>query len=258
MQAQAFSLKEWENDRDAIRKAFCRDGFVHIKKFYGKEQCCKAVKAIKELESGIKKSNSIAIVTENIGGKNMVKYYQGIYASNASFRIFFDLRLLSIAATLLNTEEVYYADLEAHVRNPGGGEIPKHQDNFYFNLKDARGMTAYIALTPHDANSGGLYYRLNSHSRVVSHKPSSVEGFSSFVDENNNGVERGSAYYAPAYDMGDISIHHPNNIHWSLPCPKDAVRAYALSARVFDKEEVIDEEGVARYQKLLAKNRAVR
>ncbi len=251
---QAFSMKEWISDKDAVKAAFTRDGFVHIKDFFGKDQCSKAVEAIHKLESQTQECNSVAIVTESINGGAMVKYYQGIYSLDSSFKRFFDLRLLLVAATLLGTEEVYYADLEAHLRNPGGGEIPKHQDNFYFNLRSARGLTAYIALTSHDASSGGLNYKLRSHSRVVNHEASRIAGFSSFIDEDGS-QETKVNVYAPAYDIGDLSIHHPNNIHWSRPCPSDAIRAYALSARVFDKAEVIDEDGVARYQRLLAKNR---
>lgn len=232
-------------------------GFVHIKQFFDQKVCADAVNAINTLEQNLSPSNSVNIVTETIQGKVFAKYYQGIYSESTALRSFFSLELLQLASQLLGTTRIYYSDIEAHLRNPGGGQIPKHQDNFYFNLKDARGLTVYVALTPHDKHSGGLNYLARSHASVVNHNLSSCPGFSSYITEQSlDGHHKsGKEVFSPSYEVGDISIHHPNNIHWSNPSPQTAPRGYALSLRVFSLDEQIDPSGRERYLKLLSQNR---
>ena len=119
-------------------------------------------------------------------------------------------------------------------------------------------MTVYIALTEHNSSSGGLNYKLKSHEKVINHSLSAVEGFSSFIEDNFLDKEvLDSGIYSPEYSVGDITIHHPNNVHWSKATPPDvANRGYAMSARIFDRNEVLDEKGLERYKKLLSLNRA--
>ena len=251
-----FSTDDCWSKPNEIRSFFKRFGFLHVRGFYNQEDCKLGITAIEGLENKIEKSNTVSLVTEDINGIALVKYYQGIFSLSPVFRKFANLRLLKLAEILLESEDLYYADLEAHIRNPGGGEIPKHQDNFYFNLASARGMTTYVALSNHNKASGGLNYKISSHEKVIQHRLSKVEGFSSTVDvEKKEYVALGEGIYSPEYKAGDISIHHPNNIHWSDPCPSDAERGYALSARVFDSQEVQDERGVERYRLLLQQNR---
>lgn len=240
-----------------LKAFFEKYGFLHIAQFYEPSLCYSAQKVIEDYEQDLNESNKVELVTENIDGQCLIKYWQGIFGFNQAFRKFLNLRLLSLGSSLLSTENIYYSDLEAHIRNPGGGEIPKHQDNFYFNLKNASGMTVYIALTAHDSSSGGLNYKVKSHKKVVNHSLSKVEGFSSFIEDKSLEKEVvDNGIYSPDYSVGDISIHHPNNVHWSNPAPVNATsRGFALSARLFNIDESIDEKGVERYKKLLAKNR---
>ena len=252
-----FSAAEALSSPDELKTFFDKYGFLHIGQFYEPTLCQSAQKAIEDYEKELVESNKVELVTETIDNHCFIKYWQGIFGVNQSFRKFLNYRLMSLGSILLSTDNIYYSDLEAHIRNPGGSEIPKHQDNFYFNLKNASGMTVYIALTPHNSSSGGLNYKVKSHEKVVDHSLSKVEGFSSFIEDSQLDKEVvDSGIYSPDYSVGDISIHHPNNEHWSNPAPANALgRGFALSARLFDSQELIDEKGVERYKRLLTKNR---
>lgn len=252
-----FNYETLRGSEPEARQFFKDNGFIHIKNVFDEITCNDAIKAIAEIECTIEPSNSIGVVTETINNTVCVKYFQDIYAKHSAFRKFFCLKLMNISSMLLETNELFFADLEAHIRNPGGGEIPKHQDNFYFNLSKASGLTAYIALSSHDKDSGGLNYLSKSHDEVLEHSLSKCAGFSSFIDNTMFVAKssKGQNIYSPIYCQGDISIHHPNNIHWSKPSPFDAKRGYALSARVFDSEESINEESKKRYLQLLSQNR---
>ena len=235
---------------------FQKNGFIHITDVYSKSWCREAIEKIQNMEESMLDSNSVQLVTENINDKTLVKYCQGIYDQSPIFRRFFSYKLLSIASILLMSDEIHFADMELHIRNPGGSKIPRHQDNFYFNLKDAKGLTAYIALSDHSKESGGLNYKIDSHKRVINHALSEVKGFSSFIPSGSDEyAELNGDVYSPIYKEGDISIHHPNNIHWSDSNPSEGNRGYAVSVRVFDLYEQLDPAGVERYRRLLEANR---
>jgi len=239
------------------QKKFAEKGFIHIKSVFSKEVCLEAIKSIDSYEINLEKSNSVTLVTETIENKTYTKYFQGAYQLGDPLRKFFSFNLLRVGSILLDERDVYFADLEAHIRNPGGGEIPKHQDNFYFNLSEALGMTCYIALSAHDTTTGGLNYVEASHARVIAHDQSLCPGFSSSLEYTHDDPEaRKKRIYKPTYDIGDVTIHHPNNIHFSEALQREAGRKFALSARIFASEETKDLAGVERYQRLLTKNRA--
>ncbi len=240
------------------REIFLREGFVHLKSVFSADDCENAINTIKDFECSLDYSNTVELVTENINGDVLTKYFQGAYRLGDSLRRFFSSKLLSIGASLLQ-EDAYFADLEAHIRNPGGGEIPRHQDNFYFNLKAARGMTCYIALSEHNKDSGGLNYIRGSHERVLNHDQSLCPGFSSSLDKEKilQSISSEPVIYSPNYEIGDVTIHHPNNIHFSKASGFDVNRGFALSARIFALDEERDPVGMKRYKRLLEKNRSI-
>tara|TARA_B100000674_G_scaffold479293_1_gene477510 strand:- start:10297 stop:11076 length:780 start_codon:yes stop_codon:yes gene_type:complete len=244
-------------DTKGARDEFLSKGYLHIKSVFSEEMCNEAINSIEKFEGNLEKSNTIDFVTETINGKCYTKYFQGAYKLGQPLRKFYSWKLLQIGSILLGEQDVYFADLEAHIRNPGGGEIPRHQDNFYFNLSNSQGMTCYVALSSQDVNTGGLNYLENSHSRVIPHKQSLCPGFSSELSNNEKQeYNSNSIVRSPIFGIGDVSIHHPNNIHFSNPVDPDSPRKFALSVRIFGQDETIDAEGIARYQRLLAKNRA--
>lgn len=259
MTIRTFTKEELFSESRQASTFFSEYGFLHLKKFYDSDLCEECINSIAGIEKGFQGEliNNINLVTEAINGKTFVKYFQGIFSLGTIYRKFLNLDLLSIGSLLLATKDVFFADLEAHIRNPGGGEIPKHQDNFYFNLKASSGITAYIALSPHGKLSGGLNYKISSHKQVIPHVFSDVKGFSSYLTESKINNDLGViGTYSPVYEVGDLTIHHCNNIHWSDPCPTESLRGYALSARIFDSHDSIDPKGAERYRKLLSQNRS--
>lgn len=250
------SVNELLEKPSEARSLFEKNGFVHIANVYSESSCKEAIEHIKEMENDLLESNSVQLVTERVDNKNLVKYFQGIYSQSPALRCFFSYRLMTIASILLKSDDIHFADIEAHIRNPGGSKIPRHQDNFYFNLVEAKGLTAYIALSDHSKDSGGLNYKIGSHKRVVKHIHSDVKGFSSYIPaDSDEYTDLQGGIYSPSYRIGDVTIHHPNNIHWSEANPVGSSRGYAISVRVFDSNEKVDPAGLERYKRLLSANR---
>ena len=230
---------------------------VHVEKgLIDKGLCSDVVDEICSKEREILMSkNTQGLVTEEIEGKQYLKYIQCIEQFSSSAKKIACYRLIKKASELLGSDDLYFSDYEAHIRNPGGSEIPYHQDNFYFNLKDAKGLTCYVSLDGQNKECGGLQYLLRSHKeRVIEHEGANTAAFSSAL--NREQVERKNyELLSPEYGVGDASFHHPENIHFARCCPKGNKRSFALSVRVFDLKEVLDRQGRERYLRLLEKNR---
>ncbi len=256
---KVFKYSEINEYEDQIRDSFETHGFIHIEDIFSHELCNQAKSTLIEYESELlDNKNEIGLVTEQIGESIKVKYFQGLYSINQIFKKFYSVRLIEIAKMIIGKDDLYFNDMETHIRNPGGSEIPKHQDNFYFNLKKALGVTCYIALNEHNINNGGLNYLSKSHlNRVLSHDPSSSAGFSSYITENTvmDKNLKNNRIYKPEYKTGSVTIHHPENVHFADKCSINSQRAFALSVRIFSGSEEIDLEGIERYKKNLEKNR---
>lgn len=255
-----YSYKKLIDDPKNIFKSFQENGVIHFDDIFEKNLCSQAINTLKDCEVELKDdTNKVGLVTENIENKIYIKYYQGLFSVDPVFRKFFSYKLMRIGKTLLQEEDLYFSDIETHIRNPGGSSIPHHQDNFYFNLANAKGLTFYIALNSHDINVGGLNYIVGSHiKRVIPHSLSSEAGFSSGISSStikDKGLKN-KEIYQPVYLPGAITIHHPENIHYASPVKNNDQRSFALSVRIFSSSEIIDQEGVERYKKLLSKNRS--
>ncbi len=255
-----FNYQECFEKSDQIFESFNKNGVVHIDNVFSEKLCIETIEILKEIELNLLENlNEVGLVTEEINNEILIKYYQGLFSKNNIFRKFFSSRLIKIAQILLREDDLYFSDIETHIRNPGGSSIPKHQDNFYFNLSNARGMTCYVALNYHDILLGGLNYILGSHiKRVIPHSLSKEAGFSSGIE--NSTIEKkglkGKKIYQPIYFPGSVTIHHPENIHFANSVDIDSQRSFALSVRIFSQRETIDDKGVERYKKLLSQNRS--
>jgi len=254
-----FKYKDLNKVKNNLKESYDKDGFIHIDNVFPTTLCSEAQSVLLEYEKDlIENKNEVGLVTEKIGDSIRVKYYQGLYSVNQIFRKFYSIRLIEIAKILLGKDDLYFNDMETHIRNPGGTSIPKHQDNFYFNLKNAKGLTCYIALNEHNTENGGLNYLSNSHrKRVVSHDASIEAGFSSSISDETEALKKRlkSRIYKPHYFSGSVTMHHPENIHFADKTRIESQRAFALSVRIFSSSEEIDPKGVERYKKNLDKNR---
>ena len=58
-------------------------------------------------------------------------------------------------------------------------EVPIHQDNFYWNLNNSKGLTVWIALDKCTKKNGALFYFAKSQKiGLLKHKPSYAPGSS--------------------------------------------------------------------------------
>ena len=122
--------------------------------------------------------------------------------------------LRSIAGQLLGEEpDDFGAELFAKPARVGLPS-PAHQDNFYWCLDDARGLTVWIALDDAGSENGGVYYYPGSQLwGLIDHTPSGAPGSSQMVKDS--GLFSGREKVLPSINAGDCLIHHSLVVHGS-------------------------------------------
>lgn len=227
-----FTIKEKDKDK------FYKNGFLHLEKVFETNICNQILSELSNLEtekvinSDIGLStfiNSIEKTSENFKG---ISYLTPANVFCLSVNKLMQLRLLSLASSLLDRKDCFFSYNELHIRQPNiKHQIPSHQDNFYFNLKESTALTCYVFLTKQNRDSGGLGFlpcKINGN-KVESHSPSKVTGFSSFVQDKEN---KKNLFEYPDTNIGDVIFHHCNTFHRADSNNSDTPTV-AASLRVF-------------------------
>lgn len=226
------------NIENKEKEKFIENGFLHMEKVFDYEICNQILSELSNLETEKVKNSDIGLSTfiENL--EKTSENFQGISYLNPanafclSVNKLMQLKLLTLAAALLERQDCFFSYNELHVRQPNIKHfIPSHQDNFYFSLKKSTALTCYVFLTKQNRKSGGLGFLPCNiiDNKVESHSPSKVTGFSSFVQEKE---EKKDFFEYPNTNVGDVIFHHCNTFHRADPNNSEKPTV-AASLRVF-------------------------
>ena len=97
-----------------------------------------------------------------------------------------------------------------------GMPSPFHQDNYYWNIKEAKAANVWIALSKSSKKNGGLCYFKGSHKLgTINHIISYMKGSSQKIPDN---IIKSLNFLKifPNINPGDCLIHHPEIIHGSF------------------------------------------
>lgn len=204
------------NYQPNYRKEFSKNSVIQVNKIISKNICKNALNYFLNNEANIIKkynNDSVGLVLDDVEGASFIKYFEFPLAE--SFKVFgpfINNDLFQLAQFLLDSP-VYLRSMEIHTRGKGSTEIPPHQDNGYYGLKNYKALTMYIALNPQSADSGGLTYITNRQGREFMHKPTSTKAFSLFIEDKN--LPKEQKHFCPNYTSGDCTIHHSHSIHYA-------------------------------------------
>ena len=226
------------NIQNEEKEKFFKNGFLHMEKVFDHKICNQILSELNNLETEKVKNSDIGLSTfieklektsENFQG---ISYLTPANAFCLSVNKLMQLKLLTLAAALLERQDCFFSYNELHVRQPNIKHfIPSHQDNFYFSLKKSTALTCYVFLTKQNRNSGGLGFLPCNiiDNKVESHSPSKVTGFSSFVQEKE---DKKDIFEYPNTNVGDVIFHHCNTFHRADPNNSEKPTV-AASLRVF-------------------------
>ena len=131
-----------------------------------------------------------------------------------SKKFFYKGKIYNYAFQLLNKSIPELRASELLKPKKSGLKAAPHQDDYYWNVKDNRGITFWIALDKANKKNGTMYYYTSSHKLgLVKHKASFGKGTSQTV-ENKKIFKNFKKDYLNL-DVGDAAVHTSLVIHGS-------------------------------------------
>ena len=129
--------------------------------------------------------------------------------------------------------------------------VPIHQDNFFWNLNNSKGLTVWIALDKCTKKNGAIFYFKKSQQKgLIGHKPSYVPGTSQEI--KNKKILKKFKKISPELNKGDLLIHHCLVIHGSKKNTSRKSRV-GLTMRYIGKSSKINNSAKKKYEKNLKK-----
>lgn len=238
-----------------IKKLFFENGWAKLPKFFNKNE----VKAIKSEINLIIKKNSKNIKKGDIHfSKNKVNT---LHTLDTVSKFFYKLKkkkkLVNLANKILNEKtQPQWVQLFAKPAKVGLA-APPHQDNYYWNIKDCKTVTMWVALDYVNKKNGALYYYTKSHLKGrLNHEASYAKGTSQTVKKSILNKLSKKDKFTISGSPGDMFIHHGYTVHGSsknLPAkPRKGISIWFKSLKA-----KIDKKNLNKYNQSLAKQHKV-
>ena len=234
---------------DSIKKDFEQKGFTVIKNFFPKKKINFIKKSlfeyVKKKQKYMKKREiHLAKKSDMINSIHNLKwpYVKKISRSK---------KILSISKKLLEGDvKSFGAEVFAKPAKVGR-PVPIHQDNFYWNVDDAKGLTIWIALDKSTKKNGAIFYFEKSQRvGLINHTASNAPGSSQKIKNKN--ILKKFKKTTPELNEGDILIHHCLVAHGSRKNDSSDNRA-GLTLRYIGKKSKINQKAKKKYELSLSK-----
>lgn len=238
-----------ERNLNKIKKDFKINGYVTLKNLFQKEQI-KSVKKnlfnfLNKKKRNLKKRElHLAKNSDLINSVHHLKWpYINKFKKNS--------KIVKIVQKLLDEKtKSFGAEVFAKPAKVGM-EVPIHQDNFYWNLNNAKGLTVWIALDKCTKKNGALfYYKKSQKAGLLKHKPSYAPGSSQVLKDKK--ILKKFKKVIPILNLGDVLIHHCLIVHGSKKNSSNKDRA-GLTMRYVGYSSKINKDAKRKYEKVLKK-----
>ena len=232
-----------------IKYNFDNNGFIVLRNFFGKK---KTLSMKKNLFSFLNQKKSRLKKREMHFAKNS-KLINSIHHLKWPYikKMKKNKKILKIVKTLLN-DNIKSFGAEVFAKPPRVGmAVPIHQDNYFWNLNNSKGLTVWIALDKCTKKNGALFYFTKSQLKgLLSHKPSFVPGTSQVL--KNMKILRRYKKITPQLNIGDLLIHHCLIVHGSNKNTSTKSRV-GLTMRFIGQSSKINKSAMKKYEKKLKK-----
>ena len=233
---------------------FKTNGFIIVRNILNNQEIKILLNEIENIKKKFKKiENKKYFHLTNDNKFNTIHNIQKFYKSEKLRPIIEKKKLIKILNEILS-KNLELRNLEFFLKpKKSGMASPMHQDNFYWNLENAKGVNVWIALSDANRFNGGLTYLKGSHKfGTYNHEISGAKGTSQKISNNLLSKLKHKSI-TPSLKKGDCIVHHCEIIHGSESnnSNKDRV-GIAISFK--DKLEKIDSTKMINYQKKLKLN----
>jgi len=236
------------------KKKFFNSGFIIIRNIFKKEQIKEILNELELIKKKVIKKKIRQFYHETKDGNiNTIHDIQKIHKQGYLKKISKNSKIIKIAKAILEDDPII-RNMEFFLKPKLTGlASPFHQDNFYWNIEDAKALNVWIACTKSNKKNGGVVYLSGSNKLgTLNHKLSYAKGSSQkiedFVLKNLNFKK-----IFPNLNVGDCVFHHPNVIHGSMNNKSSFDRiGFVISYKA--KKAKIDKKKIKLYQKNIIKN----
>jgi len=234
---------------EKIKNSFDINGYITLKNFFKKEKIISIKKNLfhflNKKKSKLKKREiNFVKNSESINSVHHLKWpYIKKFKKNK--------KIIKIVKYLLQeNSKSFGAEVFAKPAKVGM-KVPIHQDNYYWNVNNSKGVTVWIALDRSTKTNGAIfYYKKTQNLGLLKHKESYIPGSSQML--KNTKILRNFEKITPQLNVGDVLIHHCLIIHGSKKNRSNKQRA-GLTMRYIGQSSRIDISAKNKYEKALKK-----
>ena len=242
--------KNLNNKSDIIQK-FSKFGWVKLENFYSKND----IYILKKEINNFFKKNQYKYSSPHINftfskNKKKINSFHKLQDSKKLKALSMNEEIIMIVKKLLRIKKPKLRQIEFFAKPKFVGlKAPCHQDNYYWNLKDKKGLTIWIALNVSNKKNGGVYYYNGSHKiGLIKHVPSFSRGSSQTISDLKLLKKYKKVY--PQLNVGDILIHHSMIAHGSNKNTSNKDRK-GLTFQFVSSKSKLDLIKMRRYKKSL-------
>ena len=241
------------NSRDTL-KNYNLNGFVVLKKIFSKNEINKILLELEIIKKLLKKTKDKKFFHKTKDGKiNTIHNVQEFYKKNR-IKYLINKKKLSLVIKHILGDSFKVRNIEFFLKpKKTGMASPFHQDNFYWNIIEAKAINVWIACSSSSKLNGGLCYLKQSNKLgTINHEVSNSKGSSQQIPKliiNKLNFKK----IFPSIKAGDCLLHHPNTIHGSLK-NKSNLDRIGMTISFISKNAKIDRYKEAIYKKKLIKN----
>lgn len=236
------------------KKVFIKSGYLIIRNLFRKEQIKKILNELEIVKEKVENKKIQQYFHKTKDGKiNTIHDIQKIYKKGYLREISQNSKIIKITKTLLS-DDPKVRNIEFFLKPKLTGlASPFHQDNFYWNIEDAKALNVWIACTKSNSKNGGVIYLSGSHKLgTIDHEISYAKGSSQKINESVLKKLKFKRVF-PKLNVGDCIFHHPNIIHGSIENKSKFDRiGFVISYK--SKKSKIDKKKIKLYQKKIKQN----
>ena len=236
-----------------LKSDFHSNGFVVIKNLFSKNEISKILKESEKLVKKIVIQKNRYFHKTKDNKINTIHNIQKFYKKNYLVTFSKKKKLIKLVQSLWG-EKCAMRNIELFFKpKKTGMKAPFHQDNFYWNIVDAKALNVWIACSSASSKNGGLIYLKESHKLgTLNHEISFSPGSSQKIPEKILSKLK-FKQICPKIKSGDCIIHHPEVIHGSKKNTSEIDRkALVISYKSINAK--YDEIKLKKYTKSLKKN----
>ena len=167
-----------------IKVQFLKNGFVLVKNLINKKEIDEIFFDLNNIKKKVQKKNKQYYHLSPDGKFNSIHDINEFVKSGKIIDICKSAKLLRIVNSIFN-EKCRLRNCEFFLKpKKTGMSAPFHQDNYYWNIENARALNVWIALSHVSKKNGGLCYLKESHNLgTINHEMSFMKGSSQKIPD---------------------------------------------------------------------------